>query len=127
MMVDDDKDDQMIFTSAVSEIDQKIKCECFDNAQLGWHGLQADKTLKPSCIFLDLNMPYMHGFEFLKLLKSSNDYNEIPVIIYSTSSRDADKEKAKALGAHNFLIKPTSFNELKDKVTTLLKDVECSG
>src|SRR4051812_7160817 len=122
MLVDDDDDDQMIFASAINEIDANINCECFSNALNSLQTLQTTND-KPDCIFLDLNLPLMHGFEFLEIIKSSNEFFDIPVIIYSTSSAEADKIKAKELGASNFLSKPTSFSELKNKVTALLTTV----
>ncbi len=120
MLVDDDEDDQMIFKSVISEINTEIDCECYDNAIHGIKKLQADNNQKPDCIFLDLNLPFMHGFEFLQIIKTSKDLNDIPVVIYSTSSRDSDKLKARELGAVNFLSKPTSYKELKDKLSNLL-------
>lgn len=122
MLVDDDRDDQMIFTAALSEISAHFHCSCFDTAVSGLQNLNANST-KPACIFLDLNLPLMHGFEFLALLKKSPDFKDIPVIIYTTSSREADKKKANELGAQNFLSKPTSFQDLIDKMSLLLKSV----
>jgi DNA-binding response OmpR family regulator len=126
MLVDDDEDDQIIFTAAINEINTKIDCKCYSNAFSGLKKLETDDIQKPDCIFLDLNLPLMHGFEFLQLIKTSKELNNIPVIIYSTSSREADKLKARELGALNFLSKPTSFNELKHKVSDLLTTVYCT-
>src|SRR3954464_10206706 len=94
MLVDDDEDDQLIFTSVINEINSSIDCRCVDNAINGLKTLHVNNNYKPDCIFLDLNLPLMHGFEFLKSIKTSSDLNTIPVIIYSTSSREADKIKA---------------------------------
>lgn len=125
ILVDDDEDDQLIFKSVVKEILSDIDCTCFDNALLSIKSLQEDSEQKPDCIFLDLNLPFMHGFEFLARLKSLDSYSNIPVIIYSTSSRDADKIKAKELGAANFLSKPASYQELKDKLSNILSSYFC--
>ena len=125
MLVDDDEDDRMIFANVINEIDANINCRCFENALNSLQTLQTNND-KPDCIFLDLNLPMMHGFEFLEIIKTSKELNDIPVIIYSTSSREADKIKAKELGASNFLSKPSSFIELKNKVTNLLTTVCCS-
>jgi CheY-like chemotaxis protein len=127
MLVDDDKDDQMIFLSAVGEISALIDCNCFDDAEQGLRVLQTNNESQPDCIFLDLNLPLMHGFEFLKSLKNSSNtnINNIPVIIYSTSSRHTDKVKAQELGAFNFFSKPTSYSELKKGITDILKGIHC--
>ena len=120
MLVDDDKDDQLIFVSAVNDINKEIECDCVDNALIGLEVLQKDKCKKPDYIFLDLNLPIMDGFQFLKEVKTSEELNDIPVIIFSTSSRDSDKQKAKELGAVDFLSKPSSYSELKESITLLL-------
>lgn len=125
MLVDDDEDDQEIFTTVISEISSKIDCKCFDNAFNTLETLQRDRNSKPDCIFLDLNLPLMHGFEFLQTIKTVEDLSDIPVIIYSTSSRESDKVKARELGASNFLSKQTSFDDLKNKVNLVLTDVFC--
>ncbi len=123
MLVDDDEDDQIIFTSAINDINNQIECKCFYNATESWHVLRTNNKQKPDCIFLDLNLPFMHGFDFLRLIKTSEEFNNIPVIIYSTSSRDTDKIKARELGAVEFLSKPSSYNELKTKIKGLLASV----
>lgn len=125
MLVDDDKDDQMIFLSAVSDINTGIDCKCVDDAEQGLHVLQTNDQHLPDCIFLDLNLPFMHGFEFLKRVKESSGISEIPVVIYSTSSRDTDIVKARELGAFNFFSKPTSYTALKKGITDILTGINC--
>lgn len=70
--------------------------------------------LNPDIIFLDLNLPGMHGSEVLKLLKTNPLTLHIPVIIISA---DAMYDKTKELfdiGAHKFLTKPFRLNEFLD-------------
>ena len=123
MLVDDDKDDQMIFLSAINEIDKRIACECYNDARRGLQVLQMNTGEKPHCIFVDLNLPFMHGFEFLRKIKTMQGLENIPVIIYSTSSRESDRTKAKELGAFNFLSKPANITELKVRIAELLSGV----
>jgi len=127
MLVDDDEDDQMIFMSAVSDISAHIDCKCFGSAEQGLEALRTNDQQRPHCIFLDLNLPFMNGFEFLKLVKNSPGLDSIPIIIYSTSSRDTDRLKAMELGALNFFSKPTSFSEIKEGISEHLMSIkECS-
>jgi len=71
MLVDDDEDDQMIFTNVINEIDSSIDCKCFGNPLNSLQALHKNSNNKPDCIFLDLNLPMMHGFEFLNIIKTS--------------------------------------------------------
>ena len=64
--------------------------------------------LLPDVILLDLNMPIMNGFEVLQHLKQSMLYQSIPVVILTTSEATADQERARQLGATEFITKPTT-------------------
>jgi putative two-component system response regulator len=65
-------------------------------------------------ILLDLEMPVMNGFEALKILKRSDLYREIPVIVI-TADQD-EVVKTLALGANDFMAKPYNPEELRLRV-----------
>ena len=119
MLVDDDEDDKMIFMSVVNEINSQIACKSFDNAVNGLQSLQTDKN-KPDCIFLDLNMPFMHGFEFLKLIKTTKELDDIPVIIYSTTANPEQVKKTYNKGANLYMQKPSSYEGIKKLMNKIL-------
>jgi CheY-like chemotaxis protein len=62
----------------------------------------------PNLILLDLNMPVMDGFEFIKAFHESEiaEKNEILIVIVSSSDNPRDMEKAKNLGIKHYLTKP---------------------
>lgn len=110
-IVDDDEDDINLFVEAVNEIDKGMGCYKAKNGEDALARLDALDML-PDVIFLDLNMPKMNGRETLERLKASDRYKNIPVVIYSTSNADQDKEDTKNLGASDYLVKPDSFTDL---------------
>lgn len=119
MIIDDDCEDQMILQSVVEDTGAPFNYILMDNAEKALDSL-ASNTLKPDYIFLDLNLPLMDGFECLLLIKKEKSLKKIPVIIYSTSSREKDILKAKEFGAFEYLQKPSNYRELKFKVGNLL-------
>jgi CheY-like chemotaxis protein len=119
LMIDDDNEDQEIFLQSIHLIDPSIVCLQPASASLALDLLLYDKVL-PQYIFLDLNMPVMNGFEFLQELKKHEALSGIPVIIYTTSNQMEDWEKARLLGAHDFLTKGSSVKELRASLTRLL-------
>lgn len=110
-IVDDDEDDINLFVEAVNEIDKGMGCYKAKNGEDALARLDALDML-PDVIFLDLNMPRMNGRETLERLKASDRYKHIPVVIYSTSNAQQDRDDTKALGAADYLTKPDSFTDL---------------
>jgi len=78
------------------------------------------KTMTPDLVILDLNLPGMSGFEFLKLFRGQ--YNTtIPVIISSARDGDEDIIEGLGLGADEFVTKPFSPRVLVAKVKANLR------
>ena len=63
-------------------------------------------------IILDINMPRMIGLEFLETIKTDAASAAIPVIMLTTEGQDGDKDKAMALGATAYIVKPFKPSEL---------------
>jgi CheY-like chemotaxis protein len=126
LLIDDDEDDRNFFYDAVNEISSSIECATVSNANDALKGLKSMSYTRPDIIFLDLNMPGMGGFECLKELKQDHSLMDIPVVMYSTSSSNADIKKALKLGAENFVTKPTSCDQLEKALTFLLRSFDLS-
>ena len=82
---------------------------------------QAAKTLKPSLITLDLQMPHVDGFQLLKNLKADPDTCHIPVIIVSIIAGDAER-RGLLSAAQAILTKPINLKRLQDKVTQYVQE-----
>src|SRR6478736_75172 len=66
----------------------------------------------PSLLLLDLKMPKVDGFDVLTWLKGRSELKEIPVVVLSSSSREDDIQRARSLGANDYLVKPSDFEQL---------------
>ena len=73
----------------------------------------------PTVLLLDLNMPVVDGFEVLAWLKTQPSLKRLTVIILTVSSRMEDVERSFDLGAHSFLVKPPSMDELVGMIRCL--------
>lgn len=123
LIIDDDIDDQEILITAIQELDETIVCFTALNGKDGLEKLRS-KEIVPRLIFLDLNMPAMNGFQFLEHVKGSDELNNIPIIVFSTSSNPADVQQTKKLGAIDFFTKPTSFLRLKQLLIPRLEFIK---
>ncbi|MBR4598729.1 MAG: response regulator transcription factor, partial [Treponema sp.] len=82
--------------------------------------LETLKTLTPDLVILDLNLPGMSGFEFLKIFREKYK-STIPVIISSARDGDEDIIEGLGLGADEFVTKPFSPRVLVAKVKANLR------
>jgi len=112
LLIDDDTDDRELFTEALAAVDPIITCNQAIDGEEAFQKLQKGIE-QPDIIFLDINLPVMNGWQFLRKLKNADRLKDIPVIMYSTSSDQNDKETANILGASCFLTKPHSYKDLK--------------
>jgi len=118
-LVDDDVDDQLFFTDALKDIDSSISCSIANNGKEALDCLNR-LTRLPEILFLDLNMPFMNGYECLSKLKNEVRFSRIPVVIFTTSSDPKDAEITHQLGAEVFLSKPSEFRQLREKLEKIL-------
>jgi CheY-like chemotaxis protein len=119
LLADDDFDDAEFFADALNDVDPQAK---FFHAENGFGVFEQIRTLgnrMPSIIFLDLNMPEMDGWECLSILKRNPVTKNIPVMIYSTSSFQRDKQNALAGGASAFITKPSDYESLRKLMSSL--------
>lgn len=72
-------------------------------------------------ILLDLNMPRMNGIEFLRELRIDENLRSIPVIVLTTSNEDRDKVEAYNLNVAGYILKPVTFSNFVDVMSTLNK------
>ena len=117
-MIDDDEDDRDIFQLALQQLERKFKCVMVDNCIEALESLKHG-SLEPDYIFLDLNMPIVTGRDCLVEIRKLRRFDKTPVLIYTTSSSQKDKEEVMQLGATSFITKPNKISAL----TSVLKDI----
>ena len=87
----------------------------------GIEALQQVHAQELDLIVLDLMMPKLDGFEFLKELRS---FSGMPVIILSAREADADKIEGLQLGADDYLPKPFNPDELVARIEAVRRRLE---
>jgi two-component system, LytTR family, response regulator len=81
-------------------------------------GMMAIKKFNPDLLFLDVEMPWMNGFEMLEVL------GEISFSIIFTTAHDEFAAKAFRISAIDYLLKPVDANDLKEAVQKVEKKME---
>lgn len=122
VLADDDPDDRELFAEVIAAIDPRIQVTTYCDCDSLIQELAAANGALPDIVFLDLNMPGKNGKQCLAEIKNNARYQQLPVVIYSTSTLIRDVQETQKIGADLFLRKPSSFNdtlELVRKVFTI--------
>ena len=90
------------------------KCASVSSAQKGFEVLATarEKQIPIDLIIIDYQMPEMTGEEFIKIMKSRDEYKDIPVILYSSVNNDQLRVNLKPYGVEGFLTKPARHAEI---------------
>ncbi len=87
----------------------------------GEAGLEAFKREKPDLVILDIMLPELNGYEFLKIVRRDSG---VPVVVLTARKEEVDKILGFELGADDFVTKPFSVREVLARVKTILKRIE---
>jgi len=74
----------------------------------------------PDLIVADIQMPNLDGYEFVKQLRASGFFKEIPLIVLSGIESTAEKVKCLKLGANDYIVKPFNPEELLIRIELLI-------
>jgi CheY-like chemotaxis protein len=118
LYVDDDPEDIEIFVEAVKECDRSAKCLVARDGKKAVDILHSG--LLPNVIFLDINMPVINGRLILTEIRKDKKFDDIPVVMYSTTINPGEIEEYKKMGANRFLVKHSHFQDLCDAVSEIL-------
>lgn len=81
-------------------------------ARNGVEGLQAYERERPDCVIVDVQMPLMSGFQFLRVLRGDHSSAQTPVIILSCLGGDEHLEAGELSGVDLYLQKPFAVGRL---------------
>jgi CheY-like chemotaxis protein len=113
---DDDSDDREFFTYIIATKCSQCKLEYVSN---GIQLMQLLEHIYPDLVFLDLDMPYKNGLECLVEIRKNERLADLPIIVFSSTSKPSNINTAYEMGAHLFLIKPPGF----EKYTSMLEAI----
>lgn len=127
--IDDDPNDTELFQAAARRANVQFSIQNVTDgeqamAYLNGRGVFANRQLYPMpvLILLDLKMPRATGFDVLKWIRTHPGVGNIAVVVFSGSELRDDIQRAFAVGADSYMVKPIGFNAL----VNLVKNIESS-
>ena len=107
LSIDDSRMVHMVVTKTLKPLDVDVL-----TAVNGQEGIEKAEKDQPDLILLDATMPVMDGLEALAALKANPATRDIPVVMLSADCGKDNIDRAKQLGALNFITKPFTGDAL---------------
>ncbi|CAM2010509.1 response regulator [Acanthopleuribacter pedis] len=116
LMAEDDHDDVFLAKRAIKESKKPLNFSVVKDGEELLTELKNrftnEKSTFPDLILIDIDMPKIDGIEALEKIRKSSSFQNIPIVMLTTSSNKSDIEVCYSLGANSYLIKPKSLPEL---------------
>jgi CheY-like chemotaxis protein len=117
---DDDPEDLEFFKEVTEAISNNVNVVTLENGKQLIDALR-NPPPSPQLLFLDINMPGLNGFDVLEKLRKEDNFTNLPIIMFSTSSDDRTIDRSRDLGASFFVPKSGHFPSLKKSIEYALK------
>ncbi|MGD8558155.1 MAG: response regulator [Gammaproteobacteria bacterium] len=115
LIVDDQEAIRDLLRMTLGTVDYQL-----DEADSSELALQKITQLKPDLVLLDVMLPgSLDGYQLCERIKSDEDTRSIVVILLTARGQVMDIEKGKAVGADDYIVKPFSPAELKERIVSV--------
>lgn len=78
----------------------------------------------PDVIIADINMPELNGVDFIRQIRSSGFFKEVPLVMLSGNDNSADKIKCLKAGADDYIVKPFNPEELSARIDNIFRRIK---
>lgn len=114
-------DDSTVMRRSVVLALQRMGGVVCTEAQDGAEAFRKFTSERFDLVLTDINMPLMDGLKLISLIRRAPEQADLPIVVITTESADADRARAMALGASAYLVKPVQAKQVIDTVKELLK------
>lgn len=108
LAIDDEKAIRLILETSLK---QKYAVTTKNDGEEGYYWMVKEKII-PDLIICDIQMPNLDGYEFLKRIRNSGFFGDIPIIMLSGEEQSKERVKCYQLKAQDYLTKPFNPGEL---------------
>jgi two-component system chemotaxis response regulator CheY len=97
----------------------KFPCT-YVEAQNGKEALAQLQAQKIDFILLDWNMPKMSGIDFLKQVRTMDQYKDLPIVMVTSESAKVNVVEAAKNGVTDYILKPIDSEIFREKISEIL-------
>ena len=121
LLVEDNPADVQLLTIACSDAGLAVDIKTIADGESAIRYVGSGDSFSPDLIIIDLNLPRISGHEVLEAARKNPTFENVPVLVLTTSRAPHDRERARSLGANEVLFKPNDFDEFCHLVQSAIK------
>lgn len=123
LLIEDDLDDIELLQEALIKHGVSHIMEDVNDGSEALDYIQLNKG-NPDIIILDMNLPKVHGRDIIPVIRDSENFGHIPLLILTTSTSADDIEYAYKNGASKYMKKPATVEDIRETVKTIIELAE---
>ena len=118
LLIEDEESLRNLYTKILSAKNYTV-----ETAADGDDALSVLSVFRPDVIVLDIIMPNYNGMEFLKILKKSNEFKSIPVVMLTALSEMRKIAECLEIGAVGYITKDSTVEEIVHRLNFLIESI----
>lgn len=119
LFVEDNPQDVRLFQYALGQLDRPIDLLHFENGRALLEDLSNIYPASVTCVLVDLNMPFVDGFEVISAIRSNSDFHHTPIIVFTNTNSNEERLRCYELGANAYVPKPLEIEDLVKAVRSI--------
>ena len=113
------EDNEDIWMAAKTSLRKVCHCVWADSAE---KGLEILKEKTPDAVLMDIQLPQMSGIELTKMLRTMDEFMNLPIIAFTASALPEQKKEALVAGCNSIVSKPFTRSQLVDALAPFLEE-----
>jgi len=121
LIVDDSAATRALLSAAVEMVAEQLgRAPEVTAVGSGFEALRLLPANPLDLVVTDINMPDVHGLELISFVRSHPLHESTPVLVVTTQGAQRDRDKAMALGANSYCVKPVELASLTEALVELI-------
>ena len=121
LLVDDDVADTALIMNVLTRHPNVSNAHATDAPEFALRQLAKGSPIRPDLVLLDIHMPRLDGFEFLRAMRQIPSVSGVPVVFLTSSGLSTDVAKAMATTASLYVVKPPTYFDLQARLNGVLR------
>ena len=121
LLIDDNRSDEELTVRALEKTGLNLKIQVARDGEEGLGFLRAGIGHLPDLVLVDLKLPRVNGFEFLKRVRAGELARHLPIIVVSSSTKPEDVAEAYRLGCNAYVPKGVDYRAFAGMTKTLVE------